>query len=250
MKKKILKAAVLCAAAAMMTAGAAMTAMAENWIMGNAGYEYNADVKWKLDDGDWTDAEWFEYFTTEDGKEGYCYAGSDKPCPKGWHWIVNGSTASCYYILDNGVVFEPEEKFDYTDLSLTQADADEFNRTTFAVTPDGYTVNVAGQWIVDGVVQEKHVTFDAGAGEEAKKLLATKSEEKVYDGLKYDTRSLAIMDMLGKTRAENKKYGEVIVQNAMKDHGDRIYVKYENGEGVAYYSGISDEATAYATLLI
>lgn len=247
MKKKILKAAVLCAAAAMMTAGAAMTAMAENWIMGNAGYEYNADVKWKLDDGDWTDAEWFEHFTTEDGKGGYYYAGSDKPCPKGWHWIVNGNTATCYYILDNGVVFEPEEKFDYTDLSLTQADADEFNRTTFAVTPDGYTVNVAGQWIVDGVVQKKHVTFDAGAGEEEKKLLYTEGEKGFNPYRPENTYSLAIQDMLGKTRAENKKYGEVTCQNAMRDHGDRMIVMYENGECIAYYSGLSNQETAYAT---
>ena len=56
-------------------------------------------------------------------------------CAAGWQWMDqnNDNVSECYYVQDDGTV-----------LSGT-------------TTPDGYTVNEQGAWVVDGVVQTQSV---------------------------------------------------------------------------------------------
>ena len=131
-----------------------------------------------------------------------------------WQWIDgnNDGIAECYYFDQNG----------YMLASTT--------------TPDGFTVNADGAWTVDGVVQTKIV----GAQN-------TVTASDTYSTSEYDNNgiSLAALDMLGRTRAENAKYGEVDVYEG----GTQISVTYKNGLGIAYdlagrYNGVDTLVSA------
>lgn len=131
-----------------------------------------------------------------------------------WQWIDgnNDGIAECYYFDQNG----------YMLASTT--------------TPDGFTVNADGAWTVNGVVQTKIV----GAQN-------TVTASDTYSTSEYDNNgiSLAALDMLGRTRAENAKYGEVDVYEG----GTQISVTYKNGLGIAYdlaggYNGVDTLVSA------
>ena len=65
---------------------------------------------------------------------GWWYQNDDGSYPaNGWHWIDgnNDGTAECYYFNESGYCL--------------------INTTT----PDGYTVDINGAWIIDGVIQTK-----------------------------------------------------------------------------------------------
>lgn len=125
-----------------------------------------------------------------------------------WQWIDgnNDGIAECYYFDQNG----------YMLASTT--------------TPDGFTVNADGAWTVNGVVQTKIV----GAQN-------TVTASDTYSTSEYDNNgiSLAALDMLGRTRAENAKYGE----ESVYEGGTQVGVGYKNGLGVGYdfdggYNGV------------
>lgn len=125
-----------------------------------------------------------------------------------WQWIDgnNDGIAECYYFDQNG----------YMLASTT--------------TPDGFTVNADGAWTVDGVVQTKIV----GAQN-------TVSASDTYSTSEYDNNgiSLAALDMLGRTRAENAKYGE----ETTVENGASVTVVYKNGLLIDYdfdggYNGV------------
>ena len=131
-----------------------------------------------------------------------------------WQWIDgnNDGIAECYYFDQNG----------YMLASTT--------------TPDGFTVNANGAWTVNGVVQTKIV----GAQN-------TVSASDTYSTSEYDNNgiSLAALDMLGRTRAENAKYGE----ETTVEGGTNVTVIYKNGLKVTYdfdggYNGVDTEIRA------
>ena len=132
----------------------------------------------------------------------------------GWQWIDgNGDgTAECYYFDQNGYM-----------LSAT-------------TTPDGYTVNSDGAWTYDGIVQRKNVQTTT-----ANTTNDTTTSSHTYGEYEYDNNgiSLAALDMLGRTRAENAKYGEV----QELPGGTETTVRYKNGFGISYgldgtYNGV------------
>lgn len=231
MKKKILKAAVLCAAAAMMTAGAAMTAMAESGtvthgpsISSISGYGLETPAqKWKIGDGDWTDVVTIYDITTTYYKDldnqtsssmlwqDSTYQYKDGTPVNGWLWLDNGRdcVAECYY-FDHGTKHGSRYGEGAGDSSATYT------------TPDGYEVDAYGKWIVDGVVQERTVEYSVDADPEAVKLLSEYDEEG---------HNLGLMDMMGKTREQNKKYGEIAVDDdlAATNNSTEFYVRYQNG---------------------
>ena len=125
-----------------------------------------------------------------------------------WQWIDgnNDGIAECYYFDQNG----------YMLASTT--------------TPDGFTVNADGAWTVNGVVQTKIVGTQN-----------TVSASDTYSTSEYDNNgiSLAALDMLGRTRAENAKYGE---ERAV-ENGASVTVVYKNGLLIDYdfdggYNGV------------
>ena len=131
-----------------------------------------------------------------------------------WQWIDgnNDGIAECYYFDQNG----------YMLASTT--------------TPDGFTVNADGAWTVNGVVQTKIV----GAQN-------TVTASDTYSTSEYDNNgiSLAALDMLGRTRAENAKYGE----ETTVEGGTNVTVIYKNGLKVRYdfdggYNGVDTEIRA------
>lgn len=129
----------------------------------------------------------------------------------GWQWIDgnNDGVAECYYFDQNGYM-----------LSST-------------TTPDGFTVNADGAWTVNGVVQTK------SAGTQN-----TITTSDTYSTSEYDNNgiSLAALDMLGRTRAENAKYGE----KSVSENGASVTVVYNNGLVINYdfnggYNGVDIE---------
>lgn len=129
----------------------------------------------------------------------------------GWQWIDgnNDGIAECYYFDQNG----------YMLASTT--------------TPDGFTVNTDGAWTVNGVVQTKSVDAQN-----------TVTASDTYSTSEYDNNgiSLAALDMLGRTRAENAKYGE----ERVVENGTNVSVVYNNGLVISYdfdggYNGVDTE---------
>ncbi len=99
-------------------------------------------------------------------------------------------------------------------------------------TPDGYQVNADGQWLANGAVQTKAVQASAPANN---------AQNGTYSTSEYDNNgiSLAALDMFGRTRAENAKYGE----ETTVENGASVTVVYKNGLLIDYdfdggYNGV------------
>lgn len=97
-------------------------------------------------------------------------------------------------------------------------------------TPDGYQVNADGQWLANGAVQTKAVQASAPANN---------TQNGTYSTSEYDNNgiSLAALDMFGRTREENAKYGEVFSDANL----EFVTVKYAN-DFVVNYSARSQKA--------
>lgn len=103
-------------------------------------------------------------------------------------------------------------------------------------TPDGYQVNADGQWLANGAVQTKAVQASAPANN---------AQNGTYSTSEYDNNgiSLAALDMFGRTREENVKYGEVFSDANL----EFVTVKYAN-DLVVHYSARSQKA--YEILIV
>lgn len=121
----------------------------------------------------------------------------------GWQWVDDNGDgiAECYYFDENGYI------------------------KTSGTTPDGYQVNVDGQWTANGAVQTKAVQASTPAS-------ANNAQDGTYSTSEYDNNgiSLAALDMFGRTREENAKYGEVFSDANL----EFVTVKYANDLVVSY----------------
>lgn len=89
---------------------------------------------------------------------GWWYLNDDGGYPaNGWHWIDgnNDNTAECYYFNESG----------YCLLNTT--------------TPDGYTVDANGAWIVSGIVQTKTASVTLTDSETTSTSSSTASSESI-----------------------------------------------------------------------
>lgn len=144
-------------------------------------------------------------------------AGQWKQDTKGWWWQNDDGSypVSQWQWLDgNGDGVAESYCFD--------ASGYMYANTT---TPDGYQVNADGQWLADGAVQTKAVQTSTPAP-------ANNSQNGTYSTSEYDNNgiSLAALDMFGRTREENVKYGEVFSDANL----EFVTVKYANGLVVSY----------------
>ena len=155
-------------------------------------------------------------------------AGQWKQDTKGWWWQNDDGSypVSQWQWLDgNGDGVAESYCFD--------ASGYMYANTT---TPDGYQVNADGQWLADGAVQTKAVQTSTPAQ-------ANNSQNGTYSTSEYDNNgiSLAALDMFGRTREENVKYGEVFSDANL----EFVTVKYANDLIVSYST---DDKKAYEIL--
>lgn len=126
----------------------------------------------------------------------------------GWHWIDDDrdGIAECYYFDAYG------------------------NLETSTTTPDGYTVNDDGAWVINGTVQKKQLTEAEQAANMAGSTpsLTVNLEDDTYN--QYGINKAAY-EMLLQSREENAKYGEV---SETVQYGYEHVVTYANGFDVTY----------------
>jgi len=123
-----------------------------------------------------------------------------------WQWLDGNSdgVSECYYFDANGYMM--------------------VNTTT----PDGYTVNGDGAWLVDGAIQQKN-TVSQNTG------------SNIPSGYNTYGISNVVVDMLNNTRAQNAaKYGETEALTM----GEGVLVNYPNGLRIRYNSQ-DDSAITY-----
>lgn len=162
----------------------------------------------------------------EKNELGWCYWTGDLNEPfykNGWHWVDGNKdgVGECYYFDQNGFIL----------LST--------------VTPDGYTVNESGAWVVDGVVQTKQIQAETPAAATDAKDVDYDTESVVQGGYDEYGISLVAIDMIESTREENAaKYTEVSSDNL----GLTVTVEYVNGLCVTYPGkGTADDKAVDST---
>jgi hypothetical protein len=146
---------------------------------------------------------------------GWWWQNDDGTYVKGtWMWLDgdNDGIAQCYYFDASGYIWA--------------------NNTT----PDGYTLDQSGAWVVDGVVQTKQVeiktatTTDTSANTDTNNAVDGSQFYEDNGGFnEYGVSNTAIAMFAG-TREENAKYGEVEV----KDTDRCVTVYYGNGFAMQY----------------
>jgi hypothetical protein len=150
---------------------------------------------------------------------GWWWQNDDGTYVKGtWMWLDgdNDGIAQCYYFDASGYMWGAGN-----------------------TTPDGYTLNQEGQWIVDGVVQTKQVevktatTTDTSATSTNTDTNNTADSSQFYEDNggfnEYGVSNTAIAMFAG-TREENAKYGEVEVRG----YNNATTVYYGNGFAITY----------------
>lgn len=152
---------------------------------------------------------------------GWWWQNDDGTWPvNSWQWIDGNSDgiAECYYFNAEGYM-----------LANT-------------VTPDGYTVNSDGAWIVDGMVQTQ-AADDSGASQgNSSSAAQTNASETKTDYLAYGFTDAAY-DMLHSDRAANAaKYGVV----REEPRGTNMYVIYANDIIGVYENNSSGKPSAVA----
>lgn len=133
---------------------------------------------------------------------GWWWQNEDGSYPSNtWQWIDgNGDGISeSYYFDENGYMLSN------------------------ATTPDGYTVNADGAWVVNGAVQTQTTQP------------AQTTNTDVMTGYNSDGLSNAVVDIMTHTAEENAKYGVVSSYTGGSEHGESTIITYANGLIAEYY---------------
>lgn len=160
-------------------------------------------------------------------KARWWYLNDDNTWPANvWMWIDDNKdgVAQCYYFDSNGYVM------------------------TDTTTPDGYTVNVTGEWTVDGVIQNKDEAVNANATANVKETgTSTKSLDDYgytngLNDLIYDLPNLTKADviaMLGEDSLVSDGASDGSGISVYREKGTRntFFVKDSDGtiDGVSLY---------------
>jgi hypothetical protein len=150
---------------------------------------------------------------------GWWWQNDDGTYVKGtWMWLDgdNDGVAQCYYFDASGYMWGAGN-----------------------TTPDGYTLNQEGQWIVDGVVQTKQVEVKTETATDTSATSVNADTNNAVDSSQfyednggfneYGVSNTAIAMFAG-TREENAKYGEVYVY----EYITFTDVYYGNGFAIEY----------------
>ena len=135
-----------------------------------------------------------------------------------WKWLDGNrdNIAECYYFDGNGYMLA--------------------NTTT----PDNYQVNADGAWIVNNVVQIQIVSADGGTGGGSGGTDGSgtgtdnggSGNTSAYDNGGYDSYGVSnsAMEMIGNSREENAKFGEIEVS----EQNVGLVIHYANGFSIRY----------------
>lgn len=142
---------------------------------------------------------------------GWWWQNTDGTWPANtWQWLDgnNDGVSECYYFDGNGYMIAG------------------------TTTPDGYTVNSDGSWMIDGVIQQQNATGTQNV------------DSNIPSGYNANGISNVVIDMLNNTRAQNAaKYGETKALTM----GEGIFVYYANGFR-ANYNSQDDNAIVYTVV--